>query len=158
MYITSISLESSAFSSKDWKYVLQKISSPNSLFNHWTITSKSRAHYWICFDVWLAKLINVSGNWNFWLVLNIRTRYWPTKDRTIDTIADKFIVPHVCESAEFLSCSLPCPLPRSHAAVLGILLIECPLSLSLHGWDRHVGVTPPPLSPPSSVTVRVLEQ
>ena len=51
--------------------------------------------------------------------------------------------------AEFLSCSLPCSFPRSHAAVLGIPLIKYTMSLSLQGGGRHIGVTPPP-PPPSS--------
>ena len=51
--------------------------------------------------------------------------------------------------AEFLPCSLSYSLPRSHAAVLGIPLSKYPMSLSLHSWGRHIGVTPPSERPAS---------
>ena len=41
---------------------------------------------------------------------------------------------------------LPCSLPRSHAAVLGILLIDYHISALIYGWGRHLCATPPPSS------------
>ena len=57
-----------------------------------------------------------------------------------------FIVLDACEIAELHK-------PRSHCAVLGILLIEYPMSLSLHGWSLRspfwATSSPPPSPPPS---------
>ena len=95
----------------------------------------------ICFNV-LSVLSGPTSRNTDILSRFIKINYWPTWDQTIAAICIclqiycfRRLRNRKIEPAEFLSCSLPCALPRSHTAVLGILRIRISNLIKL-AWLR----------------------